>query len=516
MTPAQNYLPTIKEGKVLRVELADAPGSATEGTAVRLAASQPGDNTPGYSTNGWDTVFVIRVPDVNTAIAAKAVSPKTWSAKVPASLFGPEIDANGTFGTWSVTLGGSGSILYMAIPFTADLTTQNVQVTGGAVHIAVKLDFIPQPATSNGTPNALVLRSRGDGDTDPAVTVTSVSYTSPVYTDPDEKKALDNALKEVLGQWFNANLAAFSYVFATVNLGILEASGAFQWLFPTYTTYAYVDSGTMEDALLGVLCMTEQRDPSGAVQEISPGSLPDGARASFNISQERFLQKMVLPSLPVEFSKAGKGTFAVTNNDTQVSASRSFSLDSVSVAGVDYTPEVDTFQITLVGSTLQTYAYIHTPISPGIDAYSQVTYYTTLVLGTKADGTQSLTFKETRSADRKSWYTVADWVQGVEIAADVILAIASAVIGGVAAKIEKVIIRVIVALIIGGVVSAVAAVLEKIPEWIADSVPDALPDIDALVSNATASTTWTDATDFKISNVLLNGGLQLGGDPFGE
>jgi hypothetical protein len=62
----------------------------------------------------------------------------------------------------------------------------------------------------------------------------------------------------------------------------------------------------------------------------------------------------------------------------------------------------------------------------------------------------------------------------------------------------------------------VAAVLEKIPEWIADSVPDALPDIDALVSNATASTTWTDATDFKISNVLLNGGLQLGGDPFGE
>ncbi|MFC8521101.1 TULIP family P47-like protein [Streptomyces sp. NPDC057257] len=48
----------------------------------------------------------------------------------------------------------------------------------------------------------------------------------------------------------------------------------------------------------------------------------------------------------------------------------------------------------------------------------------------------------------------------------------------------------------------------------AGSVPDGAPGMDALVSNATANQTWSDAKDFELTHISLNGGLQMGGNPF--
>ena len=517
-----HFLPAIDEDQVHRIAVEPAKASSEhtgQGPTVRqsnlLAATTTAVSTV-YDTNGWDTVYVIPLPDVNTAIANKKTSPTTWSGSIAPTLFNPtKIDATGTFSTWSLTTGGSGAIIRMHIPFGANITVTNgsvvtpVTVTGGIAFVEVKLVYIPQPPVDGVTPNNLKVRTAGGTADDPVVTVTSVSYTA-----PPEDSGLDTALVTMLQGWFNANLDQFQHVFATVNLGTEEATGDFTWLNPTQTNYAYIDNSNIDQALLGVLCMTENRPSTGNVQEISAGAIPPGARASFNMSLERFMSKMVLPSLPAEFPKAPSGTFVLGNNDTQITASSNFDLAAVKVGAVNYTPTVTSYKMSLDGSIMETYSYIHTPISPGIDAYCEITYYSTMAIATKSDGSQSLTWLKAQNTDEKTWYTVATWVTVTEAVADIILAVIGAVVGNVVTAVESVVCRILVAVLCGGVVSAIAAVLEQVPNWIAGSVPDAIPSVNALVDGATKPTAWADSTDFTLTEVLINAGLQLGGNPF--
>lgn len=370
--------------------------------------------------------------------------------------------------------------------------------------MSVKLIYLPQLDSRDN--QALMVRSAGGSADDPVVLVNSVTYTSPA---PDEE--LTTKLTELLGQWFNANLQAFTHVFTTVNLGMEAAEDAFKWLYPTHTTYAYHDAATLDDSLLGVLCMTESRDAISTEQQLSAGAIPGSARAGFSISAERFLNKMVLPSLMAEFTEAAPNTFQPYS--TRIDATAPIPLNAVHVAGVKYHTQMTEFRVSVENDQLITYAFIHTPVSPGIDAYAEFTYNISIVLGTKKDGTRSLTYKEMPSPKPKKWHTIAPWVEGVEITASVIVGILAAAVTMGSSVIASAVLRAIVACVVGGVAGAITMILEKIPEWIAGSVPDALPSVDALVINSTASTEWADGKDFELTTVLFNGALQFGGNP---
>lgn len=485
--------------------------AASDGFTARAATAAPAVIAP-FSTNGWDTVFVITLPDVNNAIAAQGSSPSTWSGMIPGGLFNPEINATGSFGTWSLTTGGSGAIIRMHIPFTANVVSggNQINVQGGTAYIEVKLAYLPQPSSGPTTPNNLMVRTDDGTVDDPTVTVSAVTYTTPSIPNP----SLDNVLQQLLQTWFNNNLATFAHVFATVDVGLDEGAGDFAWLCPTTTSYAYLDNADITQAVLGVLCMTENRSSQGATQEISPGAIPAGARSSFNISLERVLTKMVMPGLPLEFGNAPVGTFVLGSDGTQIRASQDFNLDSVEVAASSYTPTVTHFSITFENGQLVTDISVHTPISPGIDAYFTGTYYNTISLATKTDGTQSLTWSQTQDPVTNSWSTVADWVQVTEIIASVITAVVGAAVGILESTIERVVVKVLVALLVGGVVGAIVQTLEMIPEWMANTVPGPAPSVSALVDGATKPLRWADSKDFQITTAALNGGLQLGGNPF--
>ncbi|MGI5162567.1 TULIP family P47-like protein [Microbispora sp. CA-102843] len=504
----------LDKSSLIHLQLTDAELSKAreEQGQARLALAAPVTSGVTFSTGGWDTVFAIRISDVNHAIAANAVSPTTWRARVEASDFGPQIDATGTFGTWSAAVGGgSGTNLRMHLPFDATVTVNGKDhpVKGGVAYVVVHLIFLPDPGTQGSGSKDLVVRTTDRGPDNPVVEVSSVTYTSPAR---DEN--LDRALKDVLTVWCDANIAEFKHVFATVDIGRIEGEGDFSWLAPTYTAYAYADGPTPDDALLGVLCMTDGRDIAGKVEGLESGALPEGARAGFSISAERFLEKMVLSGIQSHFPKASPKTFQVTNNNTQIVATDTVKLDPVRVGLVDYHPEMTTFQVTVSGTEIEIYAYVHTNISPGIDAYAEVTHYATLKLGTKADGTQSLTFVETREPKKNGWSTVAPWVEGLEISADVILAVVSAIASNVATAGRRLVIRVVIAIVAAGLIGTIAAVLEKIPEWIAGDVPDALPSIDPLVESATRPFRWPNAKKkFVLTAVGLNGALQLSINP---
>ena len=79
--------------------------------------------------------------------------------------------------------------------------------------------------------------------------------------------------------WFNANLADFTYIFATVNVGAQLSSSGFQWLAPTYTGYAYVDGADTLSSYLAVLCATQNHPPGNLVGQVSQMAVPVGARA---------------------------------------------------------------------------------------------------------------------------------------------------------------------------------------------------------------------------------------------
>ncbi|MEW9529425.1 TULIP family P47-like protein [Microbispora sp. NPDC049125] len=467
-----------------------------------------------FTTNGWDTVYAIRLSDVNKAIAKKGVSPGKWAATIEASDFSPEITGSGAFGGWSLATGaGSGTNVRMHLPFTASVTANGTthEVTDGVAYALVHMLYLPDSGETGPGDRQLRLQATGGTPDNPVVEVSSVTYTSPARSD-----GLDRALISLLDKWCNANIATFDHVFATVNIGKHEAEGGgdFAWLNPTYTAYAYADAKTPEEALLGVLCMTSGRSIAGNVDGLSAGALPEGARAGLSISAERFMERMVKPATVSHFPKVDPGIFRVVNNDTQLEATDVIPLDAIRVAASNFYPQMTTFQVTLSESELTTYSYVQTNISPGIDAYAEVTHYATLALGTKSDGTQSLTFVETRPVRQNGWSTVASWVTGVEIAADLILAVVSAVTANVATAGKRLVVRVLIAIVAAGLIGVIAGVLEKVPEWIAGAVPDEMPSIDPLVQGATSSVTWPNAgKEFTLTHVVLNGALQLGGTP---
>ena len=96
------------------------------------------------TTLGWDTTYVLRVSDVNAVLESSPNVPKTFSIVVD-----PEENykASGNFGPWQIGLGGSGGIVFLAIPITTGSMTsgsKEYSMKGAIAYISVKLKYIPQ------------------------------------------------------------------------------------------------------------------------------------------------------------------------------------------------------------------------------------------------------------------------------------------------------------------------------------------------------------------------------------
>ena len=474
-----------------------------------------------FSTNGWDAVFAIRAEDVNAAIARKGTSPKTWSVDIPGTHLSVGGQASGTFGAWQLTTGGTGGMVRMLIPFDCTVTagTDQYVIRGGKARVDVKLRFVPPPAGAPVCPSneesaagthELRVQSDSHDPADPPVLIVSVTYES---STPVES-GLEDLLTRLLKAYLTTHLADFSHVFATVDLATLAAKDAFQWLKPTDRSYAYAEpegARTLEGAVFAVLTMTECRSRSGASQAISPDAIPAGARAGFSISELLLMEKMILPNIHHEFPGTTDADFRLNSNATQITNVRQFALSPVRVGAVDYTPMMETLRITVTGDVIETFAHIRTNISPGVDAWADVTHYATLELKQNPDGTQTIGYREVQPPVQRTGHDVAVWVEVVTIAVDIIVGVATFGAGMAVKQIARVVVRVIVSILIGAVVAAIPAVLGKIPEMIAGSLP--FPSIDPFVANATSPVKWSDAGDFKITKLVLNRALQMGGDP---
>jgi len=309
---------------------------------------------------GWQTVFAVTYPVVNTAIAE--------AKSTPAGFDYTDTDAglamSGTWATWQVVDGGAGPGLQLQCPVTTGTVTlagRSTDLSGGVLQIQVDLDLVPDPeapvsdpTTSGGMPHHLVVRRVGSA-THPAVAVVGTDFAN-------VSGLLADALPAVFAAWFNEHIAEFNHVFATLVLNGTAAQGDYQWLKPTATGYACANApdGADADSVLGVLCMTDTPAPPALSHQVDPRlvfQLPEPANSAFAISSRDFLGHVLAKGAALCIQGASVGDFVVTDDEEWIVNTADlvwgdFALDDGTI--VSPTIKAQNFQMGLQGGKIVT------------------------------------------------------------------------------------------------------------------------------------------------------------------
>lgn len=494
----------------------------------RLAQASLGTNVIPADTNGWDTVFAIRISDVNHAIALQKSSPSDFSQSYTDEETGDTITINGTFGDWRLNTTGDGKNLHMSTPIATGTMTRNgttYDMAGVSATIEVNCDYVPPPVagvtpTPDGTLHALKLKTSSTDPLDQAVIVTNLSF-------PGARPGIVivSIMQSVLQLWFNQNIISFEHVFSVVNLNLLADGddGSFQWLQPTWSSYACTSGADEENSYFGVLCMVDQHDPSGLAHELCSSAIPDGQCSAYMISVPVFLEYSVWPGIPYAFKNAKQEDFKLTQNKTCIENLNDLELEGVKVGAITYTPYVTKFELIVEATEIRTEMKAKINISPGIDSYIEmITHQIIELKSTTVDdpdhpgqtiSKQYLDYADAPGKETEiNTYTETEaWVYITEAIAGIIVAVLGIVVGELT---EKVVARVIIGIIAALVVAVIAAVQVIIEKVIAEGAAEGMPPVDPLVYAATHPIQWpTQTSEFTLTNALINGVFVLTGDP---
>lgn len=470
---------------------------------ARAAAAAPAPApAPPVQTFGWDSVFAVRIADVNAQLRKPGASPATFDAALPGVA-----TCRGGFGPWQVLVGedgGDGTILRMQAPVTqGTLTFQGTDhdMAGGTVVFDVELAFLehPDPPPPSGTRRALQVNAAAASAGQAVVHVADFRFGD------DLVRALAIA---TLQGWFNANIGLFTHVFGLVDLNAVLAQQHLQWLAPRFTGYAYQNGSTEADSMLGILCMTAADTAAGATPQLSPAAIPLAQRAGLLISPDLMLRNLFLPSLLHAFPGAALGDFEVRPGP-EIGNLHEIALAPVKHGGLTYHPVLQTMALRIDGDGMRLESLTRIPISPGIVAYARQTSFHQVTLRDRGDGTQTITLVEARPAETENWTDVAT---GIEIVKDILIIIAfvvelvlAALTGGAA--------LVIGGIIVGLLFGLAAATPDLIAAIAGGEVSRESPAVDVLVDAATGTVTWQGSGAFRIGTVALSGAMVLGGDP---
>ncbi len=493
----------------------------TAPSAASLAVPTPTPVADGglkADTYGWDTVFAIRADDVNASIKALSTSPTSFSASTtdPHTRLG--VDVSGGFSDWSITLGGSGRLLHMSTPVTSLVASGTVDGAPvaftfgpGSFEIEVELEYVPHvdpPAEATGTFHNLVVKATPQAPQEQVVTVLG-GYGFGTSTDEHHLpfSAVSDDVIAAMQTWFNAHLGDFEHVFATVNLNRTADQGQFAWLLPTYTSYAYIDGTTLDNSVLGVLCMTEGRDGTGLDQQVCPNAIPAGSRAGFLIAPERFVNEMLWPSMHLVYEGATTPDFTPRSDGTGLTLANGpvTIKDMVDADGNPHTTVLQNFELSTADATLTIDATTETEVSAGIYAYTHNVASYTMALHQVSPTVQTIYYVPSGVVTVQHWTKESEGVKITKIFEAIAAAVITVAIGVLTDGAGFVIAAVVL-----GVLAGVAS---KVPDIIADANTDDAPSVSLLTFNAVDPLQWSDQKDFTLDQVALNYSLQLGGTP---
>ncbi|MEZ4615772.1 MAG: TULIP family P47-like protein [Caldilineaceae bacterium] len=336
------------------------------------------------------------------------------------------------------------------------------------------------------------------------------------------KEVVEDVIPALVVDWLNQNLAVFAHVFCTVELNkYIDKSEGWKWTRPTDVGYAYVDGKYEQNSLLGILCMTGGRKRSAQQSDIlDANAIPNGSVAGFLVAEKQFLEELIMPTIPLHWKNANLDQFEIIpNGDTstgryewvlQLKEGQCFDIQTVKYKDgsgnyAENTPQMKSFSIATDGLSLTMTAYTETNVGVGVVAWNKSIHEYELTLGTNGKGQQTINYRSagtpvtTHGARKTEGAKILEWMT---IAVGVIAMVVLGIMTDGAAFMAG-------ALIIG-VLSGIAA---DSPDIVKTANTDASPSTDLLSFNTTNPIKWANSKVFQLTEVRLNGPLQLGGNP---
>ncbi len=390
-------------------------------------------------TNGWDTVFAIKFPDVNAAIKKAKSSPQSFELNDDTDP-DSKLALAGVFGDWALTTGGQGQNVHMALPIlrgqlkrtaldpTSGVRTETtLDLAGATATIEVRLEMVqPTKATAGASEKKrdLKVKSRA-GAGESVVTVLELKLPAGA---PGGALMIELA-KAMLQTQLNANLGAFNHTFASVDLNTRADVDGLAWLMPTATSYAVAtENKTLEESVFAVLSMTENRSAANLPHVVSPNAIPSGARSGFLISSERLLTKVLLPGMPLLFVGAKDTDFTIGDGGKQITNKNALTVQELTLEdGKTIKPDVKPYGFKLSFETDSLHVLfdtLHFEYTKGMDAYVRFSTY-----GTASLEDQRIALKMIDGSTAGSTVEASVGVQVASIVSGLALLIVGAVVG---------------------------------------------------------------------------------------
>lgn len=483
------------------------------------------------STLNWDTVFAVPISIVNDAIIDKKSSPEGLEFQ---DSYGNR--CKGDFGDWQIITGGDGSLINMRLPinnFQAHIIDDKYNFFNGdggfksaEMDVRVKLSYFPNDKLFRNEEVKIVdlkIRSESDDPVDPVVVCLSLKNISGYYFVFSNENGDEDYFQEIIQmlfsnliiEWLKENIGLFNHIFSVVNLNLyIDQYDQWAWSKPSYVSYAYTDiDGDLDKSLLGVLCMTGGRNPGHRQQKVDPYAVPDSSQCGFLIFEERLLNDIILPTLPMYFENSTTKDYEVINASGEsgqyqyilrLKRGKSIRLERVEVDGSKYDPYMTEMNITLVNGTLKLEATTETSVGVGGKVGCRTINFCKLILAENGNGEQTISYEEVEEPTVINYIikTGDNWVFDVIATITFLLGtvVLSIFTGGTA-------------LFMGGLVLALlTGVIARTPSLILGLNLKTSPSIDMMLENSTSQIIWNARDVFELDYAALNGPLQLGGE----
>jgi hypothetical protein len=306
------------------------------------------------STLGFDTVFATTLESVNRDLARNADRlAATFSYDAPADGF----HMTGTFGSWCIVPGGSGTIVHLVIPIASGSLTAKgrlgsveTDLAGLSVTLETDLTLVPSAAAVDQKELRFAFQA---GQAPGAKLATVIRVEGP----PEKVSKAGELLKTYLPPCLNANAASFAYVFAVIRIA---QPGVDTWLAPAQCAYCFAQPQGAAETFVALLGSSASAPIRPQDLRIDPALLGGAGSAGpdsgyLAISKNMYLTHVVVPALTRIFPGTTAGSYRVDITAHKIVNTGPFALPGVSSPNGTHTPIVRTLEITADHGALVTY-----------------------------------------------------------------------------------------------------------------------------------------------------------------
>ncbi|MFS1519422.1 TULIP family P47-like protein [Bacillus sp. SCS-151] len=318
---------------------------------------------------GWDTTYAISFYEANHAIKELNSTPPEFIYNITDINGNITSSISGSWDHWTISTKSDGQNLVLRCPikvgiFTTQLEPSPINMNDSWVEVQVQLAFIESEEnlqidtrSVEGTGDQMNLQLQKDG-----VLVTSSSFDFASSADSSMIKVL---CETVFAKYFEDHIGEFNHVFSTFVINQQSTNENLQWLKPTYVNYALTsvnnsehEETNMRNSTLGVMCMTEGREPPISGHMIDSNLLNYSGRSSsaFAISGPLFLKKALLPTINYLFEENDIEDFEITNVGLTITNHKEITWDTFKDSnGKEQYAKIPTnkFQMTLDGKQIR-------------------------------------------------------------------------------------------------------------------------------------------------------------------